>query len=397
VSGGEDHDFDEIATVKFFGKHFSWITNQTGAVGRMNLDGLEEAINNVVDVFGTSPFAFELKSIILECFQKSKIYSDFNFHLVNKLFAKHGLIVINMDHGDLKKKFLPYAIREIKEGISSVEVRKTQNLLEQEGIKEQAYVREINLFFIEGNSRSRITEESGLFTIGENKYNEQGLLNLLSKHPENISPNVVMRPIYQELILPNLAYVGGGGEIAYWLERKSQFEAYEIPYPMLIRRNSALIVSKSISNNLSKLGLTVGDSLYSLDELTKKYLKDQTEEEFNLNGEIKEMQSIFLNLSIKAKNVDPSLEKYTLAEGAKQLKVLNNISSKITKAAKEKNKIALNKIANLKEKLFPNGNLQERHDSFIPYYLKYGNAWFEELLETMDPMNKSFMIIEESN
>jgi bacillithiol biosynthesis cysteine-adding enzyme BshC len=362
----------------------------------MKLDGLREAIDEVIKVFGSSPFAEELKDIIESSFKQSELYSEFNFELVNRLFADHGLIVVNMDDRRFKEAFLPFAKRELLEEISSKEVRATQSKLEERGIKEQAHVRDINLFWINRDSRDRIVKVAEGYKIGEDLYSEKDLLEKLESEPQNISPNVVMRPIFQELILPNLAYIGGGGEIAYWLERKSQFARLGLPYPMLIRRNSALFVPGHVVKNIGKLGFKVTDFLKSSDELVKAYLDMHTEDDYNLGTEKDELRNIFKNLAEKSKSVDPTLAQYILAEGAKQEKVLDRISSKITKAAKEKNDVALNKISKLRDKIYPSGKLQERFDSFIPFYLRYGSEWFDHLLEILDPMNKNYLIIEES-
>ena len=204
-----------------------------------------------------------------------------------------------------------------------------------------------------------------------------------------------MRPIYQELILPNLAYIGGGGEIAYWLERKSQFEAFGIPFPMLVRRNSALIISSQIKKKIDKIGLDSAHFLLNRDELIKLYLSNRSDEDYELKEEGIELSALFNKLAEKAKRADASLEQFTLAEGAKQMKSLKMISSKITKAMKQKNDVSLNQIDKIGEKLFPQGKIQERYDSFIPYFLKYGKSWFYELLENLNPLNKSFLIIEQ--
>ncbi len=396
ISGGEDHDFEEVATVHLFNRDFCWETYQEGSVGRMHTDDLRKVLDEVISLFGNSPYASELISFINESFDNSETYAGFNIGLVNHLFSEMGLVVLNMDDARLKGKFIPLAEKEIDQRISAIEVRKTQENLAQNGVSEQAHVRDINLFFIEKNARLRITEENDLYQIGTREYNRESLGELFKSNPGNVSPNVVTRPLYQELILPNLAYIGGGGEIAYWLERKSQFKAFGIPYPMLVRRNSALIISQKFKKTTAKLNLDAVDFFMSNDEIIKLFLKSESNEDFDLKIEHDELEQFFKNLSLKARRADPSLEQFTLAEGAKLLKSLKSISDKINRAAKQKNEVDINRIRKIKERLFPKGKLQERYDNFIPYYLRYGKKWFEDLLEVMEPLNKNFLIIEEN-
>ena len=395
VSGGEDHDLEEVSTVHLFNNDITWNTGQSGAVGRMSLDDLQNAIDQATELFGNSPFADELRQIIRTSYESSNSYGEFNSNLLKCLFSDLGLLVLNMDDKNLKNRFLPLALKEIQEKISNTEVSKTQNQLAEKGIGVQAYVREINLFILGDGSRERLVEEGDKYSYGDKSMSKNELKEFIKKYPDRISPNVVMRPIYQEVILPNLAYVGGGGEIAYWLERKSQFQAFGIPYPMLIRRNSALIVSKGLQKNITKVGLQSQNFFQHIHDLIKHFLDKNTNEDFNLNEELAEQEKFFQRLALKAKSIDPSLEKYTLAEGAKQVKAIKVIESKMTKAAKSKNEIQLKKIENIKSKLFPNDGLQERYDSFIGYYLKYGRDWFKGLQEHLNPLDKTFLVIEE--
>ena len=396
VSGGEDHDHEEIATLHLFNKDFTWNTDQTGSVGRMKNDGVSEVVNNVVELFGSSPFANELAEIIQKSLNDSTSYGNFNTNLYKALFSDLGVVVINMDDAQLKEPFLPLAIEEVEKNISYHTVRKAQSELEDRGIKEQAHVREINLFLMDKGSRHRIIkEESGDYTIGDKALSKEELIAFLKNNYQNISPNVVLRPIYQEIILPNLAYVGGGGEIAYWLERLHQFEAFEVPFPMLIRRNSVLTANKGAVKNMSKLGLSSVDFFQELPSLIKNYVRDQSEEDFSLKSETEQLQELFKTLSIKAKLLDQSLEKYVLAEGAKQEKALQNISNRLMKVGKAQNEVQLKKIENVKNKLFPSGKLQERYDSFIPFYLRYGKEWFQTLVDYLNPLDKRFIILEE--
>ena len=123
--------------------------------------------------------------------------------------------------------------------------------------------------------RERIEWQEDSFRVVNTEliFTREEMRRELHTHPDRFSPNVVLRPLYQELILPNLAYVGGGGEIAYWLERKTQFEHFRINFPMLVRRHSVLWVDKSSARKLEKLKLDIRDFLHKdLETIIKDYL-----------------------------------------------------------------------------------------------------------------------------
>ena len=97
-------------------------------------------------------------------------------------------------------------------------------------------------------------------------------INEINNYPERFSPNVLLRPLYQEKILPNLAYVGGGSEIAYWLQLKSFFNIKKIPFPILKVRDSVLIVSKKNIVKCKKLNIDIIDLFRNSNELNNFYL-----------------------------------------------------------------------------------------------------------------------------
>jgi bacillithiol biosynthesis cysteine-adding enzyme BshC len=215
----------------------------------------------------------------------------------------------------------------------------------------------------------------------------------IGANPQRFSPNVVMRPIYQEHILPNLAYIGGGGEIAYWLERKKQFEAFGLNFPMLVRRNSVLFVDKGTRKRLDKLDLQVEDLFGDIEALIKAYVRENTENEISLSEEKKALAQVFKQVEAKAQEVDPTLRKAAAAEGARQMNSLNQLEGKLMRAEKQRHDTAVNQMRTLKDKLFPNNGLQERYDNFTMYYLKYGRGFFEALLEHLDPLDNRFVVL----
>lgn len=398
VLGAEDHDFEEIASVHLFNKTFTWETDQKGAVGRMHLDGLTEVLNEIKGTFGQMPHAEALSEIIDQSYEKSKTYGQFAFHLTHQLFVHHGLVIINMDSAELKRIFLPIALQELKENFAHKLVEEDQLKLEKAGFKSQAHAREINLFLHESDRERIIENEDATYSVGDKVYTLQELTSYITQHPDKLSPNVVLRPVMQELILPNLAYIGGGGEIAYWMERISLFKYLNIPFPMLIRRDSVLIVDKRSADTLEKANITIKSMFDREEQIVNQYALDNASIDINLDHVKNSISAAYADIVNLSDQVDPTLSKSVMAEEAKAIKSIEYIETKLLKAEKKKKENEINKIIRVKQKLFPNNDsLQERYDNFIPYYLRYGKEWIDALVDQLDPMDKSFKIlIEES-
>ncbi len=243
---------------------------------------------------------------------------------------------------------------------------------------------------IEWDGENFNTVQSGL------KFTPDQMRAELQNYPERFSPNVVIRPLYQEFILPNLVYVGGGGEIAYWLERKKQFEHFNINYPMLVRRHSVLWIDKATGKKLKKLGMTAAQFLKEdIDTLIKDYIEKTAETPLQLTDEKKELAELFSRIEILAGQVDSTLIKTVRAEKANQLKSLGQLESRLVRAEKQKHETAINQIKGVNDKFFPNGSFQERYDNFIPFFLKYGEQWFDILAPHFTPFCKELLVFME--
>jgi len=395
VSGGEDHDFEEVDHLHLFGKTIKWEREAKGAVGRLSIEGLEEVIDTVSEILGDKPIAVAIVDTFRKSLKDSETYSDFVFKFVNQLFGKYGLIAVNMDNVNLKNRFASLMKREILEQVSNPLIIETQNRLEEHKFKAQAFPRDINLFYLCQDGRKRIEPDGEGFAIVDTnlRFTQEGLLKELENHPDRFSPNVVMRPLYQEYCLPNLVYIGGGGEIAYWLERKSQFEAFNVFYPILIRRNSAMILNNGDLKNMSKLGFTVDDIFKDKDKLIFQFINATSEIEIKLDDQKNKIQDAFNEIAKKSAAVDPSLSKSVLAEMTKQLKNIDHMESRIKRSLKSQQEVNVKKIEKLTEKLFPGNGLQERYDNFLPHYLAIGDSFFDILIENLDPIDRKFICL----
>ncbi|UKJ06980.1 bacillithiol biosynthesis cysteine-adding enzyme BshC [Solitalea lacus] len=392
----EDHDFEEINHFNLFGRKFSWELDAKGATGRLSTQTLNPLIDELKSVLGQSENAMELNNLIENAYLKHNNLADATRYLVNELFGQYGLVIIDADEASLKKQFIPIIKRDISEQHSHQLVNETIIAFEQTGAHIQVKPREINFFYLEDELRERIVFENNRYTVlnTDISFSKEELEKEIENHPEKFSPNVIMRALYEESVLPNLAYIGGGAEVGYWMEFKSTFDFYKINFPMLVLRNSALIVDETSKKRLIQLGLEAKNLFTETNKLIDIFVKQQSVNELNLDSEIQKFEKAFVQLSLKAQNIDPTLAGSVEAEKAKFFNSLKGLESKLAKAEKKKFEQQTGQIVKVKDKLFPNGSLQERVDNFMPYYLKQGNGFIEMLMENFDPLDFQFTVFE---
>jgi len=396
IIGGEDHDWPEVNHFHLFGRKYQWDRTATGPCGRLSLEGLDSVIETVTALFEHTPHGADIREKLNTCLSRAENYGQFHQLLVHSLFSVHGLVILNMDDPELKRAFIPLMEKEIKEQFSLPHVSSTQNALERVGFKAQAYCRPVNLFYMTPGLRERIDPVANGFIRVDSgiTYSLSEIMEELHQYPERFSPNVIMRPLYEETILPNLAYIGGGGEIAYWLERKAQFEAANVHFPMLVRRNSVMLIDQATAGQMQKSELTWEDLMLDQDALVKTYLLRHSHTDLEFAGEMQMINEAYTSLAAKADKLDPTLSKAILAEETKQLKQFEQLASRLMRAEKQLQDTNIKRIQKLKEKLFPENGLQERHENFLSIYAQYGATWIAEMITLCDPFVEKFTVAE---
>jgi bacillithiol synthase len=397
VIGGEDHDFEEINHIHLFNKKIVWENTEKGAVGNMNTASLQQALAELKAVLGESDLAQSIFSRIEKAYTSHSVYASATQALLHDLFGKYGLVVLNMNHPKLKRIFSPILKKEIVTQPSKALVETTARQLNELGFKNQAFPREINLFYMRDGLRERIVAENGIYKVlnTDFAFTKKEILAEVTAHPEYFSPNVVLRPLYQEVILPNLAYVGGGGELAYWLERLSQFEYFNVPFPVLVRRNSVLwLEAESMKRWRERFNFTVTDLFQPITWLTQQHIEKNATTIFNFEEEKTAIHLTFEKIVACSKEIDPTLEKPALAELTKAIQSIENLESRLNKALKQKHEVGIHQIQTIKQRFFPEDGLQERQQNFLQLYLKYGDTFFDTLKTYLYPLQHDFLILE---
>lgn len=393
----EDHDFDEINHVHLFSKKLIWEQDQKGASGKIPTSSLDKFFEEFKGILGTTNHANELIKLFSHAYVNHTNLADATRYLVHTLFGKYGLLILDPDHKDLKREFMPIMSDDLQNHHAFNLVNETSKKL-SEHYKTQVAPREINLFYLTANSRERIIAKGeNFFEINNNGqvFTRDQMLEMLHQSPENFSPNVVLRPLYQEQILPDLAYVGGPGEIAYWLQYMAMFDFYKIPFPVLILRNCYMVLDQDNQKKLADLHLEYLDLFMDKDLLVKTFLKNTTSgnEAIHFDVEREELNVLFEKLAGRIAGLDPTLVPFVSGEQQKVLNALHILEQKVLKSEKRKHETALNQLAALKEKLFPASVAQERHYNFSMFFLKYGVDFIDYLINESDPLQLKYKIV----
>ena len=394
----EDHDFEEINYFNFKGKKFRWNKDSSGPVGRLSTDGLEQVFELFALELGSSTSANTLIKLFQDSYLKHDNLADATRFLANALFGDLGLVILDADNAYLKRSFISYAKEELLHQTSHKKVLESTEKLSAYNI--QVNPREINLFYIEDNLRERIIFDPN--SDGDKKYkinnakiefSETEILELLEKSPEKFSPNVIMRPLYEEVILPNLCYIGGGGELAYWLELKSYFDSANVTFPILLLRNSVVLATEKQTKKADKLNLSWQDLFSKQSNLVNTQTKKLSKFPVDLTELKAQLKHQFELLISNANQTDPSFIGAVKAQEIKQMKGLLNLEKRLLKAEKRKYKDIVARITDLQNELFPNKSLQERQANFSEFYLENGEKLIPSIAEELKPLENNFNII----
>jgi bacillithiol synthase len=391
----EDHDFEEIQSAQLFNKNLTWETDQKGPVGRFGMEHYDLVLDEL-KAFFTTKEACELLELV-----KNLPDSDYGTHyqqLMNRLFADFGVLVLQPDDQALKQLFIPVLKREISEQPSLKAVQETNEALQKAGWSPQAQARACNLFLLDATGRHRIDPSTNGFTIDGKTYTKEALLTLAEQQPEAFSPNVILRPVYQETILPNLAYIGGGGEMAYWIQLKGVFEAHNTVYPLIQQRNSLLLIDGGTAKKMEKIGWELSRFFEPKEQLRKAYLLEHDADQLNMETIQAQFQTLRLSMITKAKEIDVSLESFAEAETVRMSKQLEVYEQRLLKQLKQQHEQALKAIDGVCDRFLPGNVLQERALHWLNFAPSGDYSGLLTAIEAaIDPFESDLIVVELKN
>ncbi|MDB4285674.1 bacillithiol biosynthesis cysteine-adding enzyme BshC [bacterium] len=347
----EDHDYEEINHFyPDFAEKSTYSAPFTGATGD---HVLTEEINGMIPAH----FPPELKA----SYQPGMTLAEATLRFNNELYGKYGLVILDASDPELKGLFKGVLQKEIGEKTSYNAITKTSAQLGEAGYPQQITSREVNLFYLDGEGRDRIEEQDGTFrVVGRSKsWTWEEIMENIQTSPEFFSPNVSLRPLYQEVILPNLLYTGGWGELSYWMQLKGMFDQHEINFPVLLPRMSGVFFPKETLKDWKALGFSPDEIDLPTYQLYQKYMPTVWDDSVfqSLSGDI---LATFDKLSGYLEEISATLPRSSEGQKVKTKRFLDNLYTKIHRVKRNDNRQPFAKVSGLKNAISPDGLVQER-------------------------------------
>ena len=385
----EDHDFEEIQTTYLFGKEITWETaSQSMPTGKIALENIAEIVEELGVLMGNNEEAKRWFSQLHAAYVSEGNLGEATIRLYHELFKAFGLVILD-PNAKVLKSYLHDIVRADILGQESFAVQQVSDAVLSEQYKLQINARPINFFYLSAvHGRKMIRKnEDGSYSLADSAVHwlPQEMESEIAEFPERFSPNVNLRPIYQELILPNLAYVGGPAEVAYWLQLKPLFDHYQVPYPLVALRYMNVIVPKNLLDKLLKMGLQIEDVLLSEPNLKQKYLEQVQGISFpeKFDAILHSLQELVDH----AKHLDVGLGKEMLDFKLQVKDFFKGKTGSIKRAAEQHEEAQIEKLLKLRARLFPKGVLQERIETLMQHEVQINRALLPDLLEQIEVLS----------
>ena len=390
----EDHDFKEINHFYFQDSKLEWAQNEKGPVGRLSTKSLQSVFDEFLLKLTKSPVSGLLVELFKTCYLNSETLAEATRKFVHHWFGEHGVIIVDGDDEELKRSFSSIVRGEIESKASYMQINNTNQRLIGCGYPIQIAPREINLFYMGERFRERIVEKNHRFFINNTNlsFSKADILEESKKHPERFSPNVLLRPIYQEQILPNICYVGGAGELAYWLELKDYFVSQNTQFPIILLRNFVLVLNRFLNDKLMKLRIEPKDLFLHKDQLDKVVVRRNSNLDLGFERYDQTIHALFEKLETIAKKTDPSFIGAVRAQKQKQKNGLKKLENSLLKAEKRKLNDCVLRAQLARESLFPKGFIQDRSVNISTFLNLYGPQFFDQLMEKIKPLENEISI-----
>lgn len=391
----EDHDFEEIQSTFLFGKDLVWNKDSAEqATGKLDLNGMDALVDELFQLLGDKEIAQSWKEKIKNSYLNSSNLAEATLRFYHQLFEAFGLIILDPNDAALKKCLVPVMLQDLFEELS-FKAQKPSDQRLAEVYKLQINARTQNFFYLHPQlGRKMLKRDADFFTLSDCdiKFTEAELREEILQSPENFSPNVNLRPVFQETILPNLAYIGGPAEVAYWLQLKPVFDAHQVPYPKVVLRFMQVLVGKGLGDKAAKLGLSLSDLLLDEKQCAEKLI-DQSKP-FNFHGKFEAILEGFQELVEQSRSIDPALSKEFL-EKKLQLKDLFKAKlGQVKKALEAAEQGNIEKALKLRSKLFPKGILQERIETLMQFEIGSNQMLLNEMMDIIVPFSGELVISE---
>jgi bacillithiol biosynthesis cysteine-adding enzyme BshC len=386
----EDHDIEEIKTVVVKGRKYKWDTELAGiAVGSLPTDGISVLIEQIcTDI----PELKDSLASLFDIYSRAKNVADATRQWAHQWFAAYGLVILDANEAVFKKQFISIIKQDVLSQLGQRVLEQSNSQLKKMGYSVQVNGRAINHFYFDGNKRKLIEPRGDLYELQDSSkhWTKAEIEAEIELHPERFSPNVVFRPLYQECILPNIAYVGGPGELSYWLQLMALFQETNTPYPSLVARASFVLPDVAVMRMAKKLQLDWSDVLTKPEASRRKLLhKWEPSSEYELHPQLIQAYQKLIDESV---SIDNKIVSSIVAHLKLEKQFFNKIAQQLSKAKKQKCEHQLKEFEEVVEKILPSGVPQERFENIFSFTDK-PTQFIQILLHHIQPVSTGVIVL----
>lgn len=394
----DDHDFNEVRSMNIFDSE-----NQVLNIGykseiedddaKLSVGNIvfDESINDFLSSLDNSlrqtDFKEELIKNLKTFYASGKSFKQSFKELLFWLFDEYGLVIFDPQDSAVKHLLKPIFIKEVNDF-----PQHTEKLIQRSADLEELYhaqvkVKPVNLFYHTNDGRYSIEPVDDVFKLKRKRkqFTKEEILLEIENAPERFSPNVLLRPICQDYLLPTGFYIAGPSEISYFAQITPLYDFYKVATPIVYPRTSITLIEKNVNAALDKYDLSLNDIFMGLNDLKTKVISGLSENNVEtsfVNAE-NEIELIFDRIKENLFSVDKTLVDSSVKYKEKVLSVINELKSKAVKAQENKHETTVRQLTRISNLLYPNENLQEREINFTYFYNKYGNELIKKIYEEM--------------
>ena len=397
---GEDHDFNEINVIKLLNAenthvqveyliHGKPLERNIGAAGEIIFDDyLIKFLKETEEILANSEFKKPLFDSIRSFYRPGISFNTAFALIMNKLFGDSGIVFISANDKRLKHILAPVFQREIQEypHISQIIIERSAEL--EVSYHAQIKTKALNLFLFHKGGRFHIEpREEGFSLKGVRQHlTKEELLHIAAETPELLSPNVALRPICQDTILPTVAYVGGPAEIAYFAQLQPVYKHFGLTMPIIYPRATATIGEAKVGRILEKYEVDIIDFFDSYDHVSKHVIETISEVDIEelFNNSATRIKDLINEMRFGLNYIDPTLQSPLDTTHEKMAAHLAALKAKVMAAQQIKHETALRQLQKVTHLIYPNGNFQERELNIIYFMNKYGLAFVKWLTDELD-------------
>ena len=406
---GDDHDFNEVRAIKIIDEGNSLLSigykeeieedDAKQSVGHIKFDStIQDFFDNLGKNLKDTEFKVQLLNELKDFYSEGKSFKEAFKDLIFKYFDEYGLIIFDPQEIEVKRLLKPIFKKEITDFRLHTEKLVHLSATLEELYHAQVKVKPVNLFLNYDGGRHSVEPVDNEFRLRRKRksFTYDQLLELLENEPDKFSPNVLLRPICQDFLLPTAFYIGGPSEISYFAQIKPLYEFYDIVQPIIYPRSSATILESTIENILEKHSVQINDLFIDVENVKKKIINSVAESSIDamFDGLTKQVETAFDQLKEKLIDLDKTIADASNRYRDKISGSINELKSKAEKAQQKKYEVTLRQIDKAAINLFPNTNLQERELNFVYYVNKYGNEFIKKIFDELQINKFEHQILE---